>query len=61
MAQTDNDQQIIEKMETAYADFSRYMDQLEAQATDLVKQHLKELDKEKISDVLNKIKSITKK
>ncbi|KKQ80558.1 MAG: hypothetical protein UT02_C0006G0008 [Parcubacteria group bacterium GW2011_GWC2_38_7] len=59
MAQTDNDQQIIEKMETAYADFSRYMDQLEAQATDLVKQHLKELDKEKISDVLNKIKSIT--
>lgn len=61
MAKKDKNQEIVKKMEAAYADFSRYMEQLSVQATALVKKHLKKVDSEKIGDVLKKIKSITKK
>ncbi|KKR08591.1 MAG: hypothetical protein UT32_C0001G0111 [Parcubacteria group bacterium GW2011_GWC2_39_14] len=61
MAQKDKDQDIIKKMEAAYADFTYYMAQLEAQASDLVKKNLQQMNTEKISDVLKKIKSISKK
>jgi|GEM_PF-2621667 len=61
MAKKDNDQEIVKKMEAAYADFMRYMEQLEIQATGLVKKHLKQVDSEKIGGVLKKIKSITQK
>lgn len=61
MAQKVKDQDIIKKMEAAYADFSYYIAQLEAQANDLVKKHLQQVNTEKIGDVLKKIKSISKK
>jgi len=61
MPKQDTDQEIVQKMEAAYADFSRYMAELEVRATALVKKHLKQVDTENISNVLNKIKSITNK
>lgn len=61
MAQTDKDEDLVKKMEAAYAEFSYYMSQLEAQASDLVKKHLQQMDTSKIGDVLQKIKSIKNK
>lgn len=47
-------------MQAAFDEFRAHMMDLEGRATGLVKESLREIDKEKIADALEKIKKISK-
>ena len=55
------DKEIVKKMQAAYDEFVKYMSQLEEQADDLVKDTLKDVDKKKMDETMEKIKALSDK
>jgi len=54
-------QELIDKMEAAYAEFSSAMDHLMAEANDLTKQELQKVNKQDIEDTLAAIRALKNK
>lgn len=55
------DKDVVKKMQAAYDEFAKYMAQLEAKASTLVKKTLKDVDKEKMNAAMAKIKALSNK
>jgi len=56
-----DEQQIIDKMQVAFDEFAAHMKELEKRAGGLVKESLREIDKEKIIAALSEIKKASRK
>ena len=55
------EQELIDKMQVAYEEFSRALDALAAEANDLVKQELQNVNKQDIEDTLAAIRALKNK
>lgn len=56
-----DEQQLIDKMQTAYDEFSRSMDALMGEANDLVKQEARKINRKDIEDTLAAIRALKNK